>query len=63
MGGEFGIGQSVSRFEYPRLLRGAGRFVNDISLPRSSLRSPHAARANWAGHGVAGATPCLAEEP
>ena len=46
MGGEFGIGQSVSRFEDPRLLRGAGRFVNDVSLPRQAyaylLRSPYA---------------------
>ena len=43
---KFGIGQSVSRFEDPRLLRGAGRFVNDQSLPRQAyayiLRSPHA---------------------
>lgn len=44
--GEFGIGQSISRFEDPRLLRGAGRYVNDVSLPRQAyayfLRSPHA---------------------
>jgi aerobic carbon-monoxide dehydrogenase large subunit len=44
--GEYGIGQSVSRFEDPRLLRGAGRYVNDVSLPRQAyafvLRSPHA---------------------
>ena len=33
---KFGIGQSVSRFEDPRLLRGAGRFVNDQSLPRQA---------------------------
>ena len=25
--GEFGIGQSVTRFEDPRLLRGEGRFM------------------------------------
>ncbi len=46
MGGEFGIGQSVSRVEDPRLLRGAGRYINDVSLPRQAyayfLRSPHA---------------------
>ena len=44
--GKYGIGQAVSRFEDPRLLKGAGRFVNDISLPRQAyayfLRSPHA---------------------
>ncbi len=44
--GEYGIGQSVSRFEDPRLLRGAGRYVNDRSLPGQAyayiLRSPHA---------------------
>src|SRR5579862_3891954 len=44
--GEFGIGQSLSRFEDPRLLRGAGRYVNDVSLPRQAyayfLRSPYA---------------------
>jgi carbon-monoxide dehydrogenase large subunit len=44
--GEFGIGQALSRFEDPRLLRGAGRYVNDVSLPRQAyayfLRSPHA---------------------
>jgi aerobic carbon-monoxide dehydrogenase large subunit len=43
---KYGIGQSLSRFEDPRLLRGAGRFVNDVSLPRQAyatfLRSPHA---------------------
>jgi len=43
---KYGIGQSVSRFEDARLLRGAGRYVNDVSLPRQSyayfLRSPHA---------------------
>src|ERR1700746_529307 len=31
--GEFAIGQSVSRFEDPRLLRGGGRYVGDIVLP------------------------------
>ena len=44
--GEYGIGQSVSRFEDPRLLRGAGRYVNDVNLPDQAyayvLRSPHA---------------------
>jgi len=44
--GEFAIGQSVSRFEDPRLLRGGGRYVGDIVLPGMVfgyvLRSPHA---------------------
>jgi CO/xanthine dehydrogenase Mo-binding subunit len=29
---QFGIGQSVSRFEDPRLLRGQGQFVDDHNL-------------------------------
>src|SRR5215471_12718610 len=44
--GEFGIGQAVRRFEDPRLVRGQGRFVNDVNLPGQAyayvLRSPHA---------------------
>ncbi len=44
--GEFAIGQSVSRFEDPRLLRGGGRYVDDIVLPGMAfgfvLRSSHA---------------------
>jgi len=44
--GEFGIGQSVSRFEDPRLLKGGGRYVDDFNLPHQAyayiLRSPHA---------------------
>src|SRR5262249_3078212 len=40
------IGQSVSRFEDPRLLQGGGRYVGDIVLPGMVfgyvLRSPHA---------------------
>ncbi len=43
---QFGIGQAVARFEDPRLLRGEGRFTNDINLPGQAyavvLRSPHA---------------------
>mgnify|MGYP003626495350 FL=1 len=43
---KFGIGQGVTREEDPRLLRGRGLFVNDVSLPNQShavvLRSPHA---------------------
>ena len=30
---KYGIGQPVLRFEDPRLLRGQGRFVNDVNLP------------------------------
>src|SRR5262245_22799297 len=44
--GEFAIGQSVSRFEDPRLLKGGGRYVGDMTLPGMVfghvLRSPHA---------------------
>jgi carbon-monoxide dehydrogenase large subunit len=44
--GEFAIGQGVARFEDPRLLRGGGRYLDDIVLPRMAfgyvLRSPHA---------------------
>jgi carbon-monoxide dehydrogenase large subunit len=43
---KYGIGQSVSRFEDPRLLRGQGRFVDDENLPGQAyaviVRSPHA---------------------
>ncbi|MGH7031030.1 MAG: xanthine dehydrogenase family protein molybdopterin-binding subunit, partial [Stellaceae bacterium] len=44
--GEFAVGQPVPRFEDPRLLRGGGRYVDDMVLPRMVhghvLRSPHA---------------------
>src|ERR1044072_1551413 len=44
--GEFAVGQGVTRFEDPRLLRGGGRYVDDIMLPRMAigyvLRSSHA---------------------
>src|ERR1041385_7881299 len=44
--GEFALGQAVPRFEDPRLLRGGGRYVDDMVLPRmvcgQVLRSPHA---------------------
>src|ERR1700758_3565659 len=44
--GEFALGQAVPRFEDPRLLRGGGRYVDDMVLPRMGfghvLRSPHA---------------------
>src|SRR5207302_10404610 len=43
--GEFALGQPVPRFEDPRLLRGGGRYVDDMVLPRMVfghvLRSPH----------------------
>jgi aerobic carbon-monoxide dehydrogenase large subunit len=43
--GEFAIGQGVSRFEDPRLLRGGGRYTDDVKLPGMVhgvvLRSPH----------------------
>src|ERR1700732_573497 len=44
--GEFALGQPVPRFEDQRLLRGGGRYVDDMVLPRMLfghvLRSPHA---------------------
>jgi len=44
--GEFAIGQSVPRFEDPRLLTGRGCYLDDTVLPRMAhgvmLRSPHA---------------------
>ena len=43
---KYGIGQPVSRFEDPRLLRGRGRYQDDLTLPGQAyavfLRSPHA---------------------
>ena len=44
--GEFAIGQGVSRFEDPRLVRGAGHYTDDVQLPGMAygvvLRSGHA---------------------
>src|SRR5258708_21200352 len=44
--GQFGIGQSIKRFEDVRLLRGEGRFHGDVNLPNQVhavlVRSPHA---------------------
>ncbi len=44
--GQFGIGQSVKRFEDIRLLQGQGRFHGDVNLPGQVyavlVRSPHA---------------------
>jgi aerobic carbon-monoxide dehydrogenase large subunit len=44
--GEFALGQAVPRFEDPRLLKGGGRYVDDMVLPRMAygyvLRSPYA---------------------
>src|SRR5271167_387382 len=46
MSEKFGIGQPVPRFEDPRLLRGEGRFINDLVVPGMAqiayVRSPHA---------------------
>ncbi len=43
--GEYGIGQSVPREEDPYLLRGQGRYVDDVTIPGQLrgwvLRSPH----------------------
>lgn len=44
--GEFAIGQPVTRFEDPRLLRGGGRYVDDVSAANQAycyiLRAGHA---------------------
>jgi len=44
--GQFGIGQSIKRFEDVRLVRGQGRFHDDVNLPRQAhaviVRSIHA---------------------
>lgn len=44
--GQFGIGQAITRFEDPRLLRGGGRFIGDVNLPGQAhavvVRSMHA---------------------
>ena len=44
--GEFALGQSVPRFEDPRLIQGGGRYLDDVVLPGMAwgfvLRSPHA---------------------
>src|SRR6266536_4690885 len=46
MMGQFGIGQSIKRFEDPRLVRGEGRFHDDVNLPGQAyavlVRSLHA---------------------
>ena len=56
--GEFGIGQPLSRFEDRRLLKGNGRFIDDVDLPQQAyayiLRSPHA-HAGIAGLDLAAA--------
>jgi len=43
---QFGVGQPVSRMEDPVLLRGEGRYTDDVSLPGQAhavfVRSPHA---------------------
>jgi len=43
---KYGMGQSVTRVEDPRMLTGRGRYVDDFEFPRQShlyvVRSPHA---------------------
>jgi carbon-monoxide dehydrogenase large subunit len=58
----FSIGQGVSRVEDPRLLKGMGRFLNDVELPHQAygfvVRSPHAhARIRSVGVDTAKAAP------
>ena len=44
--GQYGIGQGIRRFDDARLLKGEGRFHNDVNLPGQThlvvVRSPHA---------------------
>jgi carbon-monoxide dehydrogenase large subunit len=44
--GEYALGQGIARSEDPRLLKGLGRYIDDVALPRMAhgfvLRSPHA---------------------
>ncbi|MFZ1921407.1 MAG: xanthine dehydrogenase family protein molybdopterin-binding subunit, partial [Xanthobacteraceae bacterium] len=44
--GEFAVGQPVPRFEDPRLVKGHGRYIADMTFPGMAfgyvLRSPHA---------------------
>ena len=44
--GQFAIGQGVPRTEDPRLLKGLGRYLDDVTLPNQAhaaiVRSPHA---------------------
>ena len=59
---KYGIGQPVSRFEDPRLLRGRGRYQDDLSLPGQAyavlVRSPYAhARLGTIGTRAAEAAP------
>ena len=60
--GEFAIGQPVSRLEDPRLLKGLGRYIDDLDLPGQAyafiLRSPYAhARIRAIDTGAAAAMP------
>jgi len=54
---KFGIGQPVPRKEDPKLVRGVGRYTDDVSLPGQGyaviVRSPHA-------HGILRAIDCAA---
>ncbi len=59
---KFGIGQAVPRWEDPRLLRGGGRYGDDLNRPDQAygyvLRSPHAhARVNAIGRSEAESAP------
>jgi aerobic carbon-monoxide dehydrogenase large subunit len=59
---KFAVGQSVRRIEDARLLRGLGRYSDDVDLPRQApavlVRSPHAhARIARIGAGAALSSP------
>ena len=61
---KFGLAQPVRRVEDPRLLKGGGRYTDDISLPGMLhgvvLRSPHAAAQHHVDRHRGGAWRCRA---
>src|SRR5512137_1509370 len=59
---KFGLSQSIRRVEDPRLLKGGGRYTDDVAVPGQAegyvLRSPHAhARINSISTAAAKAMP------
>ena len=56
---KYGIGQPVLRFEDPRLLRGQGRYINDVNLPGQAyavfVRVPDNSASAFAMEAVVGA--------
>ena len=61
MNEKFAVGQPVSRKEDPVLLRGEGRYTDDLNLPRPALRR-HGAQPDGARRVCARSTPTAARE-